>query len=208
MSISFENPIVGDIGGDQEDSLGASPPQKKHKLDDKECHGAKEKEKEMPTSEKDSCCSNEIFTISDEQFEKLKLDYCPEGVEEIDQDVWTKYFKEIEESEGFDIYHYPGLCLMARFTPLDVDNFSSDMAELSKAAIVHFNKEKIKNYKWEKVETANAQLCGAGVNYYITFQAKDFVTNAFDTFQALVWNGWNPESIDVQFCRLKSVPAT
>ena len=55
----------------------------------------------MPTSEKDSCCSNEIFTISDEQFEKLKLDYCPEGVEEIDQDVWTKYFKEIEESEVF-----------------------------------------------------------------------------------------------------------
>ena len=99
MSISFENPIVGDIGGDQEDSLGASPPQKKHKLDDKECHGAKEKEKEMPTSEKDSCCSNEIFTISDEQFEKLMTDYSTEGVEEIDPDVWTMYSHEIEERE-------------------------------------------------------------------------------------------------------------
>ncbi|XP_027102528.1 uncharacterized protein [Coffea arabica] len=217
-----KNQIDGDAEEDAE-NCSQWRLEKKQKLDDEsdeteDLDEDEDDEEEVHVSEEDdgSDYSMEEFTISDKKFEILKPDYCPEGVEEIDEDVWIKYLKEISESEGFDIYHYPGMCLMARYHPIDIEKYPLELEELidfSNAALLDFNQKEGTKYKLEKVEKANRQLAGPGCNYYITFQAKDSVADAFKTFQALVWwgivgSGSESSAAVVKFCRLKAAAAT
>ncbi|KAL3519841.1 hypothetical protein ACH5RR_017990 [Cinchona calisaya] len=133
-----------------------------------------------------------------------------EGVDK-DPETWRKYFQQINESDGFDIYDFPGLCLQAPITPFTgFENHPKTHEELiqgATAAINDFNKNEGTSYKFVKIEKANVQLWGNGVNNYITFQAENADAHGImTTFQALVWDGpyWEyPEPV-VKFCRLKS----
>ncbi|KAL3519887.1 hypothetical protein ACH5RR_018036 [Cinchona calisaya] len=133
-----------------------------------------------------------------------------EGVDK-DPEIWHKYFQQIKESDGFDIYDFPGVCLEAPITPIiGFENYPETLQlliEEATAAINDFNKNEATNYKVVKVEKENSQLWGVGFNSYITFQAQDTDSDAdtdsiMTTFQALVWIG--PAEPVVKFCRLKS----
>ncbi|KAL3519852.1 hypothetical protein ACH5RR_018001 [Cinchona calisaya] len=133
-----------------------------------------------------------------------------EGVDK-DPETWRKYFQQINESDGFDIYDFPGVCLQAPITPITgFENYPETLQlliEEATAAINDFNKNEATNYKVVKVEKENSQLWGVGFNSYITFQAQDTDSDAdtdsiMTTFQALVWIG--PAEPVVKFCRLKS----
>ncbi|KAL3519883.1 hypothetical protein ACH5RR_018032 [Cinchona calisaya] len=128
-----------------------------------------------------------------------------------DPKIWAKYFHQIEESDGFDIYDFPGECLEAPITPITgFENCPGTLQlliEEATAAINDFNKNEATNYKVVKVEKENSQLWGVGFNSYVTFQAQDNDSDAdtdsiMTTFQALVWVG--PAEPVVKFCRLKS----
>ncbi|KAL3519878.1 hypothetical protein ACH5RR_018027 [Cinchona calisaya] len=128
-----------------------------------------------------------------------------------DPEIWAKYFHQIEESDGFDIYDFPGVSLEAPITPITgFENYPETLQLLiedATAAINDFNKNEATINKVVKVEKANSQLWGVGFNSYVTFQAQDTDSDAdtgsiMTTFQALVWVG--PAEPVVKFCRLKS----
>ncbi|XP_027161775.1 uncharacterized protein LOC113762504 [Coffea eugenioides] len=225
------NHIIGD-GGEDEGKSTQSPPEKKQELDEEsggaeeemeDSDGAKDGEDDMSdgtgeddvlTSEYDSDDSG-YFIIDNQRLpNRLQSDYLPdgaEGSEEVDVDKWSKYYQEIRESEGFDINHYPGCCIMAPYHPFNAAR--QNLFDYSVAAVNDFNQKEGTKYKLEKVEKANARLWGCGANHYITFQARESVADALKTFQALVWwgidgSGSEPFAAVVKFCRLKATAAT
>ncbi|KAH0723493.1 hypothetical protein KY285_006039 [Solanum tuberosum] len=128
-----------------------------------------------------------------------------------DRKIWTQYYREWDESEGFDISVFPGTSSMAgiaqQYDHLTSPKVKQEYTELCKLAIKKFNSENDKMYAFEEIVTVNASFA-AGTWYYFTFKARDATVDvdvdvdAIKTFQALVWHGIN-EIIDVDFCRLK-----
>ncbi|KAL3519850.1 hypothetical protein ACH5RR_017999 [Cinchona calisaya] len=182
------------------------PPQKKLKLE--EFIPIEEGAKVLKAIT-DSNLDYENFPLLEDELVFLKDDFLPDGVKEIDEGMWTiwsKYYQQIKDSEGFDIIDFPGVCIMAPITPLiGFENFPQTLMELNneaESAINSFNELNRTDYKFEKVEKANSQLWEVGVNSYITFQAND-ASAVSTTFQALVWGGPKREVI-VRFCRIKA----
>ncbi|KAL3518544.1 hypothetical protein ACH5RR_021133 [Cinchona calisaya] len=149
----------------------------------------------------------------------FQLEEDPGVVNEVDYDeeIWTKYIKEIEDSDGFDIQHFPGACLSAPIEPLqnfkDSPHEYRNLIELSKVAIDVFNKENRTEFEFYDVVTTNVSA-GIYFKYYITFQAWNRNRNMDPTtsneeptlkpFQAEIHRlGITPDDIKVDFCRIK-----
>lgn len=147
--------------------------------------------------------------------------YYPDGCND-ENDVWFKYWRQLVDSEGFDIdpipYHdttkLPIPCHDARnlaFVPLlELENYPGiheSIIKQAKLAIEHHNQKKDTDYEFAKVEKANARFWGPiCANFYITFLAKDpYAACGLTTFQALVWEGAEPDEYYVKFCRPKVV---
>ncbi|KAG5583275.1 hypothetical protein H5410_053902 [Solanum commersonii] len=124
-----------------------------------------------------------------------------------DGKIWKQYFKEWDESEGFDISVHPGSSSMAGIEQLHDylkdSNIKQEYTELCELAIHDFNLKNVDNtYAFKEIVNVNASYA-AGTWYYFTFTATDTtVEAAVKTFQAAVWHGFD-ETINVHFCRLK-----
>ncbi|PHT71274.1 Peptidyl-prolyl cis-trans isomerase FKBP15-3 [Capsicum annuum] len=138
-----------------------------------------------------------------------------------DGKIWKQYYKEWEESEGFDISVHPGTSFMAGIQ--QVHDYLSDpkkkaeYTELCKLAIADFNSKNEgdnKRYVFEEIVNVNASYAApAGTWYYFTFDARDTTVDAtaadaIKTFQANVWHGLFDGTAEVYLCRLKKILST
>ncbi|OIS96512.1 PREDICTED: uncharacterized protein LOC109235787 [Nicotiana attenuata] len=122
----------------------------------------------------------------------------------LDPKVWDQYYRELDESEGFDISVYPGASFNSSIVPLK--SYLTDPKKKQKhtnlcsLAIEDFNSQSAKKYEFMEIVTVNASFAG-GMWFYFTFQARD-TDDTTKIFQALVWDeiGGTPS---VEFCRLK-----
>ncbi|PHT27550.1 hypothetical protein CQW23_32836 [Capsicum baccatum] len=133
-----------------------------------------------------------------------------------DGKIWKQYYKEWEESEGFDISVHPGTSFMAGIQQvhdyLSDPKIKEEYAELCKLAIADFNSKNEgdnKRYVFEEIVNVNASHA-AGTWYYFTFDARDTTVDAtaadaIKTFQANVWKGLFDGTAEVYLCRLKKI---
>ncbi|XP_016437372.1 uncharacterized protein LOC107763393 isoform X1 [Nicotiana tabacum] len=130
----------------------------------------------------------------------------------VDSKVWDQYYKELDESEGFDISVYPGASFNSSIVPirsyLTDPEQKQEYTDMCHLAIGDFNSQNAKKFEFMEIVTVNASFAG-GLWLYFTFQARDSdgdsdsdSDDAIKTFQALVWDeiGRTP---CVDFCRLK-----
>ncbi|KAI8537587.1 hypothetical protein RHMOL_Rhmol09G0035700 [Rhododendron molle] len=131
----------------------------------------------------------------------------PPTTEEINQqcrlftdEEWDLYNKTLEESEECVYYIYPGfdtielpanVAQIGVHVPLPVAEeeeplMYANLMDDSKAAIDHYNNENGTNFEVVKVLKANWRLV-EGAHIYITFQAENKTTGAFDNFQAIIY---------------------
>ncbi|PHT26265.1 hypothetical protein CQW23_34121 [Capsicum baccatum] len=119
-----------------------------------------------------------------------------------DGKIWKQYYKEWEESEGFDISVHPGTSFMAGIQQvhdyLSDPKIKEEYTELCKLAIADFNSKNEgdnKRYVFEEIVNVNASYAApAGTWYYITFDDRDTTVDAtaadeIKTFQSNVWHG-------------------
>nr|CAD1825438.1 unnamed protein product [Ananas comosus var. bracteatus] len=103
----------------------------------------------------------------------------PDGKRRRTREEWARYYKQIEESEGFD-----------------VDPFTDD---------VELGLRGNTSYEFLKLEKITC-IIAAGFEYRLTFQAVDSEAEP-KTFQAITFLGID-DSIIVDFCRLKSTASS
>ncbi|OAY71856.1 hypothetical protein ACMD2_05023, partial [Ananas comosus] len=130
----------------------------------------------------------------------------PDGKRRRTREEWALYYKQIKESEGFDVDPSPDTF---EFGLTALTNFEDEsLIKCAKRAIEHFNEENNTSHEFVKIEKTTC-IVAAGCSYNITFLAKDYkvdVEARAQTFQAKVWHGLCGE-ISVSFCRLKPVPS-
>lgn len=113
-------------------------------------------------------------------------DYCPEGTNKMDKALWERYYKQIKESEGFDITDYPGGCWMTTVFPMP--NYLNNPKNVDKLkgyagkALKQYNNSKTTNYEVENILKVNGGGCRDFI-YYLTFSVKN---GEHDIFQAKV----------------------
>ncbi|OIS96511.1 PREDICTED: uncharacterized protein LOC109235785 isoform X2 [Nicotiana attenuata] len=129
-------------------------------------------------------------------------------VDDTNRHVWDQYYKELDESEGFDFSVHPGTSFHAPISQLRSylknPEKKKRYTDLCNMAIGLFNSLNAKKYEFVDIVRVNVSYA-AGAWYYFTFKASDTDTDDADavkTFQALVWNGID-ETSKVEFCRLK-----
>nr|CAD1825789.1 unnamed protein product [Ananas comosus var. bracteatus] len=129
----------------------------------------------------------------------------PDGKRRRTREEWALYYKQIKESEGFDVDPSPDTF---EFGLTALTNFEDEsLIKCAKRAIEHFNEENNTSYGFVKIEKATC-IVVAGYSYNITFLAKDYkvdVETRAQTFQAKAWYGLRGE-ISVSLCRLKPAP--
>nr|CAD1825661.1 unnamed protein product [Ananas comosus var. bracteatus] len=94
----------------------------------------------------------------------------PNGNRSRTREEWARYYKQIKESEGFDVDPFPGTCEFGLTAITDFDD--EILIRCTKLAIEHFNKENDMSYVFVKIEKATCSVA-AGLWYYVTFQAAD-----------------------------------
>jgi len=104
-----------------------------------------------------------------------------------------EYWRQLEESDGFDVMHFPKTFFgFGAILPiLDLREYADKLKSLSELALAQYNEEKQgSKLKFVKIVKANTAAC-AGHLYYITFDAKDASAGdgCTSTYQAEVWDG-------------------
>ncbi|XP_049377118.1 uncharacterized protein LOC125841973 [Solanum stenotomum] len=114
-------------------------------------------------------------------------DYCPDYPNgKMDKPLWDKYYKQIKESEGFDIQDFPGRCWMTTVFPLpyyldDPENYNK-LKDYASKALKLYNDDNGTCYEVDKMLKVNGGGCSDFI-YYLTFTVKNGVE---DIFQAKV----------------------
>ncbi|XP_009613342.1 UPF0725 protein At1g02770-like [Nicotiana tabacum] len=104
----------------------------------------------------------------------------------MDKAVWEKYYKQVKESEGFDIEDFPGQCWMTTVFPmpyyLDDPKNVDRLKDYAGKALKLYNDSNGTSYEVDDILKVNGGGCRAFI-FYITFSVKNGVC---DTFQAKV----------------------
>ncbi|WMV44046.1 hypothetical protein MTR67_037431 [Solanum verrucosum] len=114
-------------------------------------------------------------------------DYCPDYPNgKMDKPLWDKYYKQIKESEGFDIQDFPGRCWMTTVFPLpyyldDPENYNK-LKDYASKALKLYNDDNGTCFEVDKMLKVNGGGCSDFI-YYLTFTVKNGVD---DIFQAKV----------------------
>ncbi|XP_006342550.1 uncharacterized protein [Solanum tuberosum] len=135
--------------------------------------------------------------------------FIPAGVSKehsaILQKVYTKYFSQICETDGFDIDIYPGKSQAAMYIPyLDFENENDLLMDLANQAIQDYNDNKIDGfeYKAEYVEKVNFIMAECR-EFFITVKVRNLTLRTpLVTFQIHAYKGPNEENV-VRLCRRK-----
>ncbi|KAG5556675.1 hypothetical protein RHGRI_007068 [Rhododendron griersonianum] len=113
---------------------------------------------------------------------------------------FEEYMRQIEESDGFDVIHFPRSFGLGKIMPI----FDMDPNLISHSALApwEYNEGEKTNLEFVKVVKANGVPI-SGFMYYITFDVKDrdVVDGHTKEFQARVWHGI--PKITVELCRPK-----
>ncbi|XP_022137488.1 uncharacterized protein LOC111008920 isoform X1 [Momordica charantia] len=130
--------------------------------------------------------------------------YYDDGVREMNEEEVNRYYKAIQESEGFDVPSFPGTYAFAIISPLPLINLiSEEVRECAGQAIKHYNNENGASFEFVKMLKANSQAA-LGELFFLTFQVKQTGAppdSPTTTLQARVLAGISPDDFDVQLCR-------
>nr|CAD1830034.1 unnamed protein product [Ananas comosus var. bracteatus] len=107
----------------------------------------------------------------------------PNGTRRRTRKEWVRYYKQSEESEGFDVDPFPGTSELSLYRAIEL-----------------FNSENNTSYQFLKLEKITC-IIASGFEYRLTFRAVDGEAEP-KTFQAITFLGID-DSIIVDFCRLK-----
>ncbi|XP_022137489.1 uncharacterized protein LOC111008920 isoform X2 [Momordica charantia] len=114
--------------------------------------------------------------------------YYDDGVREMNEEEVNRYYKAIQESEGFDVPSFPGTYAFAIISPLPLINLISEEGA---------------SFEFVKMLKANSQAA-LGELFFLTFQVKQTGAppdSPTTTLQARVLAGISPDDFDVQLCR-------
>ncbi|XP_059284129.1 uncharacterized protein LOC132037611 isoform X2 [Lycium ferocissimum] len=122
----------------------------------------------------------------EEEDDYSEEEFCPNYPQKVDKAVWDSYFKQLDESEGFDIEDYPGSCPMATVYPLprflkNPDNHKLLM-DYAGRALKLYNDTNGTDHKIEDVLKVNGGGCRYYI-FYVTFSIKT-CDGKRDLFQA------------------------
>lgn len=160
------------------------------------CEGAPQLE--SPLEETEDPRSKIEFYTCDEDVEDDS-----DGMHEITQKELDEYLRQIDESDGFNVMHFPRSFACGQICPiLDMERDGQHLKSYSLLALQQYNDQEKTNLVFVKVVKANWEGV-AGIKYYITFDVKDpdAVDGRTMEFQASVWNGISETTVD--FCRPK-----
>ncbi|TMW98956.1 hypothetical protein EJD97_003238 [Solanum chilense] len=156
-----------------------TPAPKKHKIGDQE--------DTANISDEEDGYTNPLFrTCAD--YDSEEENYCPDipGAK-MDKPLWEKYWKQIKESEGFDITDCPGGCWMTTIVPMQHILYTTENVDRLKGhagkALEHYNNINGTSYEVDNILKVNGQAAGRFFAYYLTFSTKNGETH---TFQAKV----------------------
>ncbi|KAG5531924.1 hypothetical protein RHGRI_026508 [Rhododendron griersonianum] len=128
-----------------------------------------------------------------------------DGMHEMTDKEHEEYERQIKESDGFDVMHFPCSFGFGKIVPLfsfALDEVVEDLKSYSQLALKQYNK--IENRKLEFVKVVKANRQGvAGFLYFITFDVKDLddIVGCTMEFQAEVWDGISKTTTEL--CRPK-----
>ncbi|KAE9450821.1 hypothetical protein C3L33_17279, partial [Rhododendron williamsianum] len=128
-----------------------------------------------------------------------------DGMHEMTDKEHEEYERQIKESDGFDVMHFPRSFGFGKIVPLfsfALDEVVEDLKSYSQLALKQYNK--IENRKLEFVKVVKGNRQGvAGFLYFITFDVKDpdDIDGCTMEFQAEVWDGISKTTIVL--CRPK-----
>ncbi|OIT21065.1 hypothetical protein A4A49_57732 [Nicotiana attenuata] len=96
------------------------------------------------------------------------------------------YYRQIEQSNGFDIYDYPGISSLAGIGPYPEFNEEAELlTELANRAIREYNEKECNVFKYKllKIEKVNTQLTGYR-EYFMTVKVFNLtLATPIETFQ-------------------------
>ncbi|XP_019258522.1 PREDICTED: uncharacterized protein LOC109236760 [Nicotiana attenuata] len=117
--------------------------------------------------------------------------------------IYSRYFRQIIQSHGFDIDVYPGNAKAAFYVPyLDFEREVDMLMELATYAIEEFNKTSVYKYKVIKIETVNFMLSRYR-EFFMTVKVENLTLRTpWATFRIRARKGFHGEKI-VSFCRPK-----
>ncbi|KAL3356401.1 hypothetical protein AABB24_017205 [Solanum stoloniferum] len=137
-------------------------------------------------------------------------DFIPKTASKDDRDLFRKiygrYFRQILQSDGFDIDIYPGDAKAAMYIPyLDFEKETDLLMELANHAIQDYNNNETNVYKYKVnyVETVNfilAECC----EFFMTVKVSNLTLRTpIETFQIHAYKGPHEENV-VRLCRKKT----
>ncbi|OMO86076.1 hypothetical protein CCACVL1_09813 [Corchorus capsularis] len=107
-----------------------------------------------------------------------------------------QYFAAVAASRGFDVPAFPDdVSACCVIIPLDLteDGALEELEPLCLAAVDYLNRNG--DYKFQKLVKANSEVCGFGINHYLTLKAYNSLKSTTETFEAIVLMGF-PEGED------------
>ncbi|MCD7453359.1 hypothetical protein HAX54_020657 [Datura stramonium] len=137
-------------------------------------------------------------------------DFLPKGASEQHRDafiqIYQRYFRQIVNSDGFDIDKYPGDAKAAVYIPyLDFEKEADMLMELANHAIDqdYNNREtSVYKYKVSYIENVNFFLAECR-EFFMTVKVINLtLSSAIETFQIHAYKGPHEENI-VRLCRKK-----
>ncbi|XP_009778918.1 uncharacterized protein LOC107790464 [Nicotiana tabacum] len=118
--------------------------------------------------------------------------------------IYSRYFRQIVQEDGFDIDVYPGNAKAAIYVPyLDFETEIDMLTELANHAIEEFNKSSSAyKYKFLYIEKVN-YIMTKYREYFITVKVANLTLRTpMATFQIRAYKGPNAENI-ISLCRRK-----
>ncbi|XP_060189904.1 uncharacterized protein LOC132618935 [Lycium barbarum] len=158
----------------------SSPPQKKPKINEETSSSAETTI--FPVDEDDDFDDDTSSPITPDTYDSEE-DYCPDYPNgKMDKALWDKYYKQVEESEGFDIEDFPGRCWMTTVFPLpyylDCPKNVNKLKDYAGRALKLYNDSNGTSYVVDEILKVNGGGCRAFI-FYITFSVKNGVDNIF-----------------------------
>ncbi|KAL3499585.1 hypothetical protein ACH5RR_038678 [Cinchona calisaya] len=138
--------------------------------------------------------------------------YLTPGEDKVNYRKWVRYYKQVGDSEGFDVFDYPGPSLInGNIVPLSIEEdegteFYSYLSNLASTALAGVNSNEEASYMFHKLVRANSLVVG-GMMFFITFEARNSLrADAIERFQAEIFCP-DYTSSEVMLCRRCNDPS-
>ncbi|KAL3499584.1 hypothetical protein ACH5RR_038677 [Cinchona calisaya] len=138
--------------------------------------------------------------------------YLTPGEDKVNYRKWVRYYKQVGDSEGFDVFDYPGPALInGNIVPLSIEEdkdreFYSYLSNLASTALAGVNSNEEASYVFHKLVRVNSLVVG-GMMFFITFEARNSLcADDIERFQAKIFCP-DYTSSEVLLCRRCNDPS-